>query len=124
MAFDKSEPKVAKLKANCDKLCIQSVMSFVYDGTKALDPEKQYNKETSKYIQKIMPITKLVQIIKKMCPYPYYLCKEYELLISNFIFKFQLPFLVPHPTPMEHSIASFWMLPAVLWVSGLSLLSE
>lgn len=45
MAFDKTEPKVAKLKANCDKLGIQSVTSFVYDGTKALDPEKQFNPE-------------------------------------------------------------------------------
>lgn len=119
MAFDKTEPKVAKLKANCDKLGIQSVKSFVYDGTKALDPEKQYNKETSKYIKKIMPITKLVQCVCTLI-----ICtKKYELL-SNFIFKFQLPFLVPHPTPMEHLIASFWMLPAVLWVSGLSLLSK
>ncbi|KAL9971447.1 hypothetical protein ACROYT_G023969 [Oculina patagonica] len=47
VAFDKSEPKVAKLKANCDKLGVQSVKSFVYDGIKALDPEKQYNRENA-----------------------------------------------------------------------------
>lgn len=56
MAFDKSEPKVAKLKTNCDKLGIQSVTSFVYDGIKALDPEKQYNRENGKYILHLMAI--------------------------------------------------------------------
>ena len=44
MAFDKSEPKVAKLMANCEKLGIQCVKSFVYDGVKALDAEK-HNRE-------------------------------------------------------------------------------
>ena len=50
MAFDKSEPKVAKLKANCEKLGIQCVKSFMYDGIKALDAEKHYNRENSEYI--------------------------------------------------------------------------
>ena len=50
MAFDKSEPKVAKLMANCEKLSIQCVKSFVYDGVKALDAEKQYNRENSEYM--------------------------------------------------------------------------
>ena len=49
MAFDKSEPKVAKLMANCEKLGIQCVKSFVYDGVKALDAEK-HNRENSEYI--------------------------------------------------------------------------
>ncbi|XP_020626279.1 putative methyltransferase NSUN6 isoform X2 [Orbicella faveolata] len=44
VAFDKSEPKVAKLKANCEKLGIQCVKSFMYDGIKALDAEKHYNR--------------------------------------------------------------------------------
>lgn len=47
MAFDKSEPKVAKLRANCEKLGIQCVKSFIFDGVKALDSEKQYNGEHS-----------------------------------------------------------------------------
>lgn len=50
MAFDKSEPKVGKLKANCDKLGIQSIKSFVCDGTKALDPEKQFSRKNSECI--------------------------------------------------------------------------
>jgi len=45
VAFDKSEPKVAKLGANCTRLGIHSVKSFVFDGVKALDPEKQWNTE-------------------------------------------------------------------------------
>ena len=49
MAFDKSEPKVSKLRANCDKLGIQCVNSFMYDGTKALDPEEHYNRENGEY---------------------------------------------------------------------------
>ena len=49
MAFDKSEPKVAKLTANCEKLGIQCVKSFVYDGVKALGAEK-HNRENSEYM--------------------------------------------------------------------------
>ena len=50
MAFDKSEPKVAKLKANCEKLGIQCVKSFIYDGVKALDAERHCNRENSECI--------------------------------------------------------------------------
>ena len=50
MAFDKSEPKVTKLKANCEKLGIQCVKSFVYDGVKALDAEKHYCGGNSEYM--------------------------------------------------------------------------
>ena len=49
MAFDKSEPKVAKLTANCEKLGIQCVKSFMYDGVKALDAQK-HNRENSEYM--------------------------------------------------------------------------
>ena len=50
VAFDKSEPKVAKLMANCERLGIQCVKSFVYDGIKALDAEKHLNRENSEYL--------------------------------------------------------------------------
>jgi len=50
VAFDKSEPKVAKLKANCEKLGIQCVKSFIYDGVKALDAERHCNRENSECI--------------------------------------------------------------------------
>ncbi|KAJ7393628.1 Putative methyltransferase nsun6 [Desmophyllum pertusum] len=72
VAFDKSEPKCPKLRANCNNLVSSVLNSFIYDGTKALDPEN---------------IT-----TEKICP-----------------------FLLPHPTPVEHLIESFSMLPAVLW---------
>ena len=48
IAFDKSEPKVAKLRANCEKLGIQCVKSFIYDGVKSLDSEKHSGGENSK----------------------------------------------------------------------------
>lgn len=47
IAFDKSEPKVAKLRVNCEKLCIQCVKSFVFDGVKSLDSEKHCNRENT-----------------------------------------------------------------------------
>lgn len=47
IAFDKSEPKVAKLRANCEKLGIQCVKSFIYDGVKSLDSEKHYGGENT-----------------------------------------------------------------------------
>lgn len=50
MAFDKSEPKVAKLKANCDKLGVQCVKCFMYDGIKSLDTEKHYHRENSECV--------------------------------------------------------------------------
>ena len=50
MALDKSEPKVAKLNANCEKLGIQCVKSFMCDGIKALDAEKHYDRENSECI--------------------------------------------------------------------------
>ena len=73
MAFDKSEPKVAKLTANCHRLGITCVYSFVYDSIKALDPEKQYNKKSCKYkasfklILWCMYIMSLINRIQFLC---------------------------------------------------------
>ena len=50
MALDKSEPKVAKLQTNCARLGVHSVKSFVFDGVKALDSDKQWNSENSMWI--------------------------------------------------------------------------
>lgn len=50
VAFDKSKPKVSKLTANCERHGIQCVKSFVYDGIKALDAEKHYNRENCEYM--------------------------------------------------------------------------
>ena len=50
VAFDKSEPKVAKLRTNCARLGIHSVKAFVFDGIKALDPDKQWDPENSEWI--------------------------------------------------------------------------
>ena len=47
VAFDKSEPKIAKLKLNCDRLGVQCVKTFVFDGVKALDPDKRRNTDNS-----------------------------------------------------------------------------
>lgn len=41
MALDKSEPKISKLNQNCDRLGVCCVKSFVFDGVKALYPDKQ-----------------------------------------------------------------------------------
>ena len=41
MALDKSEPKISKLNQNCDRLGVCCVKSFVFDGVKALDTDKQ-----------------------------------------------------------------------------------
>ena len=47
MAFDKSEPKISKLNQNCDRLGVCCVKSFVFDGVKALDPDKQMDPDNS-----------------------------------------------------------------------------
>ena len=49
VAFDKSEPKVEKLGANCDRLGIHCVKSYVYDGVKAVDPDKLRDAENSEW---------------------------------------------------------------------------
>ena len=49
VAFDKSEPKIEKLKANCDRLGIHCVKSCVYDGIKAVDPDKLWDAENSEW---------------------------------------------------------------------------
>lgn len=59
IAFDKSEPKVAKLRANCEKLGIQCVKSFINDGVKSLDSEKHYGGENSK----CMLLSKIMQFL-------------------------------------------------------------
>ncbi|XP_067049452.1 tRNA (cytosine(72)-C(5))-methyltransferase NSUN6-like isoform X2 [Acropora muricata] len=41
VALDKSEPKISKLNQNCDRLGVCCVKSFVFDGVKALDTDKQ-----------------------------------------------------------------------------------
>ena len=47
MALDKSEPKISKLNQNCDRLGVCCVKSFVFDGVKALDPDKQMDPDNS-----------------------------------------------------------------------------
>ena len=59
IAFDKSEPKVAKLRANCEKLGIQCVKSFICDGVKSLDSKKHYGEENSK----CMLLSKIMQFL-------------------------------------------------------------
>lgn len=49
VAFDKSEPKIEKLKANCDRLGIHCVKSHVFDGIKAVDPDKLWDAENSEW---------------------------------------------------------------------------
>ena len=49
VAFDKSEPKIEKLRANCDRLGIHCVKSYVYDGVKAVDPDKLWDAENSEW---------------------------------------------------------------------------
>ena len=52
VAFDKSEPKIEKLRANCDRLGIRCVKSYVYDGVKAVDPDKLWDAENSEWRKK------------------------------------------------------------------------
>lgn len=47
VALDKSEPKISKLNQNCDRLGVCCVKSFVFDGVKALDPDKQMDPDNS-----------------------------------------------------------------------------
>lgn len=46
VALDKSEPKISKLNQNCDRLGVCCVKSLVFDGVKALDPDRQMDPDT------------------------------------------------------------------------------
>ena len=47
IAFDKSEPKLSKIRKNCERLEVKSVRGYVFDGTKALATETSSSAETS-----------------------------------------------------------------------------
>jgi len=41
------------LRANCDRLGIHCVKSYVYDGIKAVDPDKLWDAENSEWRKKV-----------------------------------------------------------------------
>ena len=70
IAFDKSEPKIEKLRTNCDRLGIRCVKSYVYDGVKAVDPDKLWDAANSEWIKKVHS-TNLSWFLRRLFHRPY-----------------------------------------------------